>query len=141
MLRHSASHCLFHHASEVPSPRQRQLGQGQEGAELPEGYYTHAPHSVRRFTDALRRWVDTAYAIHDDCRGHTGVRMSFGQGMALSYSWKQTINIKSLTKAELVGVDNALGYPLGSLLYARAGIRYGSISALSGQHECYPAQD
>ncbi len=29
--RHSASHCLSHHASEVP--RQRRLGQGQEGAE------------------------------------------------------------------------------------------------------------
>jgi hypothetical protein len=50
--RHSASHCLSHHPSEVP--RQRQLGQGQVGAELPEGYYTHAPQSVRRFTDTLR---------------------------------------------------------------------------------------
>ncbi len=35
-----------------------------------------------------RWWVDVAYAMHDDCRGHTGVGMSFGQGMALSYSWK-----------------------------------------------------
>jgi hypothetical protein len=33
-----------------------------------------------------RWWVDTAYAVHDDCRGHTGAGMSFGQGMALSYS-------------------------------------------------------
>ena len=38
--------------------------------------------------------------------------MSFGQGMALSYSWKQKINTKSLTEAELVGVDNTLGYIL-----------------------------
>ena len=38
--------------------------------------------------------------------------MSFGQGMALSYSWKQKINTKSSTEAELVGVDNLLGYIL-----------------------------
>jgi len=38
--------------------------------------------------------------------------MSFGQGMALSYSWKHKINTKSLTEAEIVGVDNSLGYIL-----------------------------
>jgi hypothetical protein len=27
-----------------------------------------------------RWWVDTAYAVHDDCRWHTGAGMSFGQG-------------------------------------------------------------
>ena len=41
--------------------------------------------------------------------------MSFGQGMALSYSWKQKIITKSSTEAELVGVDNSLGY----ILWAR----------------------
>jgi hypothetical protein len=59
-----------------------------------------------------RWWVDAAYAMHDDCRGHTGAGMSFGQGMALSYSWKQKINTKSSTEAELVGVDDVLGYIL-----------------------------
>jgi len=44
------------------------------------------------------------------------VGMSFGQGMALSYSWKQTINTKSSTEAELVGVDNSLGF---NILWAR----------------------
>jgi len=38
--------------------------------------------------------------------------MSFDQGMALSYSWKQKITTKSSTEAELVGVDNLLGYIL-----------------------------
>jgi hypothetical protein len=40
--------------------------------------------------------------------------MSFGQGqgMAHSYSWKQKINTKSPTEAELVRVDNLLGYIL-----------------------------
>jgi hypothetical protein len=32
--------------------------------------------------------------------------------MALSYSWKQKINTKSSTKAELAGVDTSLGYIL-----------------------------
>jgi hypothetical protein len=34
----------------------------------------------------LSQWsVHAAYAIHHDCEGNTGVGMSFGQGMALSY--------------------------------------------------------
>ena len=44
-----------------------------------------------------RWWVDAAYPVHDDCRGHTGAGMSFGQGMALRYSWKHKINTKSST--------------------------------------------
>jgi hypothetical protein len=57
-------------------------------------------------------WEDVAYAVHNDCRGHTGAGMSLGQGMALSYSWKQKINTKSSTKAKLVRVDDSLGYIL-----------------------------
>jgi hypothetical protein len=53
-------------------------------------------------------WVDVAYAVHHDCRSHTGAGMSLGTGMVLSYSWKQKINTKSSTKAELVGVDDSL---------------------------------
>jgi hypothetical protein len=45
--------------------------------------------------------------------------MSLGQGMALSYSWKQKINTKSSTKAELVGVDDSLG----CILWARSFIQ------------------
>jgi hypothetical protein len=59
-----------------------------------------------------RWWVDTVYAMHDDCWGHTGVGMSFGQRIALSYSWKQKIKTKSLTEAKLVRVDDLLGYIL-----------------------------
>ena len=55
-----------------------------------------------------RWWVDAAYAVHDDCRGDTGAGMSLGQGMVMSYSWKQKINTKSSTEAELVGVDDSL---------------------------------
>ena len=57
-------------------------------------------------------WVDAAFAVHGDCKGHTGAGMSLGQGMAMSYSWKQKNNTKSSTKAEIVGVDNSLAYIL-----------------------------
>jgi hypothetical protein len=57
-----------------------------------------------------RWWVDAAYAVHHDCKGHTGAGMSFGQGMACSYSWKHKIMTKSSTEAEIVGVDDLLGY-------------------------------
>ena len=60
----------------------------------------------------LQWWVDAAHAVHNNCRGNTGAGMSFGQGMTLSYSWKQKINTKSLTEAELVGVVDLLGYIL-----------------------------
>jgi hypothetical protein len=65
------------------------------------------------------------YAVHNDWWGHTGAGMSFGQGMALSYSWKHKINTKSSTEAELVaGWGRQLTgiYPLGSLFYGRPGI-------------------
>ncbi len=57
-------------------------------------------------------WVVTAYAVHHNCRGHTGAGMIFGQGMAMCYSWKHKISMKSSTEAEIVGVDNSLGYIL-----------------------------
>ncbi len=62
-----------------------------------------------------RWWVDAAYAVNHDCRGHTGAGMSFGQGMAMSYSWKHKINTNSSTEAEIVGGDDSLGY----ILWAR----------------------
>jgi hypothetical protein len=56
-------------------------------------------------------WMDDAYAMHHS-NTHTGAGMSSGQGMGMSYSWKQKVNTKSSTKAELVGVNNSLGYIL-----------------------------
>jgi hypothetical protein len=57
-------------------------------------------------------WVDAAYAIQYDCKGHMGAGMSFGQSMALSYCWRQKIMTKSSTKANLVGVDDSPGHIL-----------------------------
>jgi hypothetical protein len=89
-------------------------------------------------------WVNAAYAVHDNCWGHTGAGMSFGQGMALSYSWKQKINTKSSTEAKLVGVDDSLGYILWDCYFMQEqGYDMDPLLLyhLSGQHECYPAQD
>jgi hypothetical protein len=72
----------------------------------------HMPLILSADSLTLSRWwgVDVAYTMHDDCQGHTGTGISFGQGMmALSHSWKQKINTKSSTEAELVGVDDTLG--------------------------------
>ena len=52
--------------------------------------------------------VDASSALHVDCKGHTGVMMTFGKGAVTSFSWKPKINTKSSTDAELVGVDDAL---------------------------------
>jgi hypothetical protein len=89
-------------------------------------------------------WVDAAYAVHDNFRGHTGAGMSFGLGMVLSYSWKQKINTKSSTEAKLVGVDDLLGYILWALYFMQEqGYDMDPLLLyhLPGQHECYPTQD
>jgi hypothetical protein len=65
----------------------------------------------------LRWWVDADYSVHHDCKGNTEAGMSFGQRMVLSYLWKQQIMTKSSTEAELVRVDDSLGYILWSCYF------------------------
>ncbi len=65
-------------------------------------------------------WVDAEYAVHNNMKGHTGAGMSFDQGMALSYSRKHKIMMKSSTEAELVGVDDSLGYILRARYFMQA---------------------
>jgi hypothetical protein len=82
-----------------------------------------------------RLWVNIAYTVHNDCPGHTGAGMSSGQGMVLSYLWKQKINTKSFAEAKLVGVDNSLGYILLARYFMQ---EQGYDTTLSGLHECHP---
>ena len=56
----------------------------------------------------LYTWVDAAYAVHDDCKSHTGGAMSFGRGVFGTKSTKQKLNTKSSTEAEVVGVSDFL---------------------------------
>ena len=54
--------------------------------------------------------IDASFAVHPDCKSHTGTSLTLGHGSALSMSCKQKINTKSLTEAELVGVDSAMTF-------------------------------
>ena len=60
--------------------------------------------------DTLWTWVDAAYAVHPDMKGHTGGVMSLGHGVVHSRSSKQKINTKSSTESELVGVSEYLPF-------------------------------
>ena len=48
--------------------------------------------------------------MHPDCKSHTGACLTLEHGSVLSISAKQKINTKSSTKAELVGVDDAMTF-------------------------------
>jgi len=54
--------------------------------------------------------IDASFAVHPDCKSHTGASLTLGHGSALSMSCKQKINTKSSTEAELVGVDDAMTF-------------------------------
>ena len=56
----------------------------------------------------VKWWVDTSYAIHPDCRSHTGVKISLGWGSVSIMSKRQKINSIRSTDAELIGVDDML---------------------------------
>jgi hypothetical protein len=56
----------------------------------------------------VKSWVDVAYAVHNDCKSHTGGMMSFGWGILLTKSQKQKLNTKSSTEGEIVGVSDYL---------------------------------
>ena len=46
--------------------------------------------------------------------------MSLGLGAAMSGSWRQKLNTGSSTKAELVGIDDALKYNMWGLYFTQA---------------------
>jgi hypothetical protein len=56
----------------------------------------------------VKWWINTSFAVHLDMKSHTGGTMSLGKGLVYSLSWKQCINTKNLTEAELVGVDDGM---------------------------------
>ncbi len=68
----------------------------------------------------VRWWVDASNRTHHDCKGHSGIMMSFGEGAAVSKSTKQGINTKSLTESELVTIDDALTLILWFLYFIEA---------------------
>jgi len=68
----------------------------------------------------IKWWADASYAIHDDCRGHTGAMMSLGAGATTSFSRKQKLNGNSSTHTELFGVHDAMPQSLWTKLFIEA---------------------
>ena len=64
--------------------------------------------SVENF-NTVKWWVDALYATHHNSRSHTGGTMAIGRGSIFSTSCKQNNNARSLTEAELIGVNNVAG--------------------------------
>jgi hypothetical protein len=53
----------------------------------------------------MKWWVDAAYAVHEDMKGHTGGAFTMGQGTIYGTSTKQKLVTRSSTEAgELVGI-------------------------------------
>ena len=71
----------------------------------------HLPLVVGADDSGRLTWnIDASFAVHPDCKSHTGACLTLGHGSILSISAKQKINTKSSTKAELVGVDDAMTF-------------------------------
>ena len=54
--------------------------------------------------------IDTAFAVHPNCKSHTGAVLMMRHGAVISISSEQKINTNRLTEAELVGVDDAMTF-------------------------------
>ena len=61
-------------------------------------------------SESLTWNINVLFAVHPDCKNHTGACLTLGHGSMLSISTKQKINTKSSTEAELVGVDDAMTF-------------------------------
>ena len=53
-------------------------------------------------------WNDVSYAVHPNCRSHTGGTYTLGKGSISTVSSKQKINTKSSKEAELVAIDDCI---------------------------------
>ena len=55
------------------------------------------------------KWhVDAAFAVHPDCKSHTGAMMTMGKGSVMNMSCKQKLNTKIGMTAELATTDDAV---------------------------------
>ena len=61
--------------------------------------------------------IDAAYTVHNDMRSHTGGEMSIGRGVLHYKSSKQKLNVKSSTKAELIGTSDYIPYNLWLMMF------------------------
>ena len=67
------------------------------------------------------KWhVDAAFAVHPDCKSHTGAMMTVGKGRVTNISRKQKLDTRSSTTAELVATDNAVVMMLWTMSFLEA---------------------
>ena len=64
--------------------------------------------------------IDSAHAVHDDMRGHTGGITSYGTGIIDQKSSKQKMNTRSSTETEHVGTSEYLPKPIFFELFMEA---------------------
>jgi hypothetical protein len=65
-------------------------------------------------------YIDASYAVHNDCKGQTGVAISVGKGTVYAKSSKQKLVAKSSTEAELIGVSDGLSQALWTRNFLQA---------------------
>ncbi len=71
-------------------------------------------------TGVLNWFVDAAFAVHPNMRGHTGGGLTIGRGFPIVSSTKQKLNTQSLTESELVGVDDMMPSILWTRYFLKA---------------------
>ena len=85
----------------------------------------HIPLVISADNSGTLIWnIDTPFAVHPDYKSHTGVYLIIGHGSLLSLLSKQNINTKSLTEAELVGVDGTMIFVMWMKYFLESQVRY-----------------
>jgi hypothetical protein len=65
------------------------------------------PLTLRADGSGILKWyVDAAFAVHPNMRGHSGGGLTLGQGFPHVGSTKQKLNTRSSTESEVVGTDD-----------------------------------
>jgi hypothetical protein len=68
----------------------------------------------------LHWYVDAAFAVHPNMRGHSGGALTLGIGFMISSLGKQKLNMWSSTESELVGVNDLMSLILWSRIFLKA---------------------
>lgn len=85
----------------------------------------HLPLVIGADSSGTMTWnVDASFAVHPDCKSHTGASLTLGHGSLLSLLSKQKINTKSSTEAELVGVDDAMTFVMWMRHFFQSQVRH-----------------
>ena len=63
--------------------------------------------------------IDASFTVHTDMKSHTGYCLTLGTGSPISGLSGQKVNSRSSTEAELIGVDDAIGFVEWASLYCK----------------------